>query len=108
MVLVAHSHRNRRSEGDESQSEGSVHEASFAVPYLSSSNALMTSADRRWSNDARSPFTRGESAVVNPNFWPSDSMNCFICGSSSLFHFMAMVLKQNGRPLCCNRSIPRI
>src|SRR4051794_19872570 len=99
MVLVAHPHRKRRSEGDESQSEGSVQDSSSAVPYLSSSSTLTSSVDRRWSNDDRSPFKRADSAVEKLNCCPSDSMNRLIWGSSSLFHFMAVVLKQNGSPL---------
>src|ERR1041384_5472391 len=62
MVLVAQPHRKRRSEGDESQSEWSVQDSSSTAPYLSSSNAWISSADKRWSNGDLSPLDHRLSA----------------------------------------------
>ena len=44
--------------------------------------------------------------MLNPNDWPKDSTKRRIWGISALFQFMALVLKQNGRPLDRNSSMP--
>src|SRR5579884_2127083 len=107
MAFVPQPQRYKRSVGgaDKSADVRQVSSPSQVGAFCCSRRATSSGANLRSSGD-RSPFSRGERAVVKPNVSPNDSTKWRIAGSSSLFQFIALVLKVNGRPLTLSRAIP--